>query len=198
MIKSYLFLLAALAFSFCFISKIESFDPNAIPYATRDSWCKNNIANCQTFCRDNGTTGATTNTCDATTFTYSCVCSDGRSPDSNYYTMPVDYFKCTSDQDNCTQKCGPANQDCVNKCAGNCSATMKKTYTYALPSSTLGSTQTSATSSTKSSPSSLLTPSLANKSTPAITIGLLIVFLTSITTSKMHVAALRRSKPTDK
>ncbi|CAG8459332.1 3313_t:CDS:2 [Racocetra fulgida] len=72
--------------------------------------------------------------------------------------MPVEYFKCSSDQENCTRTCGPANQDCVNKCTGNCSATMKKTYTYVLPSSTIGPSQSSSTSSAKSSPSSLLTP----------------------------------------
>ncbi|CAG8796641.1 8346_t:CDS:2, partial [Dentiscutata erythropus] len=33
---------------------------------------------------------------------------------------------------NCTQKCGAANQACVDSCSGHCAATIIKTYTYKL------------------------------------------------------------------
>ncbi|CAG8810508.1 21104_t:CDS:2, partial [Gigaspora rosea] len=74
---------------------------------------------CDNNCKDNGTTGATTNTCDPIQFNYACVCSDGKSPDKTMYNMPVDYYKCISDQQDCTRKCGAANQACVNNCSGN-------------------------------------------------------------------------------
>ncbi|CAG8515824.1 9262_t:CDS:2 [Cetraspora pellucida] len=139
------------------------FVTSGVSLSTRQGWCTQNLAVCPNYCKDNGTSGATVNTCDPDACTYQCVCSDGRSPDPKR----------------------------------NCSATLKKTYTYVLPSSTPGPVPTPAsTSGYHSSPSSLLTPNLANKSTPAIAIGFLIVFLTSITNLKEMVTLLDKMDKT--
>ncbi|CAG8519621.1 15729_t:CDS:2 [Dentiscutata heterogama] len=128
MIKSYLFLLTVFTISLCLISRIDSFDPSSVSADEKKGWCTEQTAVCDNYCKDNGTTGATTNTCDYDKLTYSCVCADGKSPDPSLYTMPVDYFKCSSDQQNCTAKCGAANPDCVKACTGNCAATLSKYY----------------------------------------------------------------------
>lgn len=175
--------MAVFTVSLCFISRIDSFNASNVDMATKQAWCGEQRAVCDNNCKDNGTTGATTNTCDPTQFSYACVCSDGKSPDKSMYTMPIDYFKCTSDQQDCTQKCGAANQYCVTNCTGNCAATIVKTYTYKPAAATsTPSSATSPSSSSKSVPSSLLTPNYAIKSAPAITVAFSIVFLTSITT----------------
>jgi hypothetical protein len=82
-----------------------------------DAWCNSQIAQCPLIClQEAGNSAATySNTCDPTSLTYSCVCSNGLSPNASEYSQTLPYYICTQYNTNCQQACGNDNT-----CAAAC------------------------------------------------------------------------------
>ncbi|BDD57700.1 hypothetical protein MAP00_003046 [Monascus purpureus] len=84
-------------------------DPNSVPLSTRQSWCQYQTSTCPLICLDiKGASGSPeSNSCDPKSLSYSCVCSNGITPNASEYTETLPYFICTE-----------TNNQCVNNCNG--------------------------------------------------------------------------------
>lgn len=96
----------------------QSINPNSVPLATRDTWCTSQISACPLICTQetNGSAATYSNTCDATTLDYSCVCSNGLSPNISEYSQTIPYFTCTESNNQCRLNCGISNNACAAAC----------------------------------------------------------------------------------
>jgi hypothetical protein len=73
-------------------------------------------AQCPLICEQTSGSGTTIqNNCDPTQLTYSCVCSNGLSPNVSQYTQTLPFYICQEWGTQCVSNCG---QD--NTCADNC------------------------------------------------------------------------------
>ncbi|KAK4550311.1 hypothetical protein LTR36_003278 [Oleoguttula mirabilis] len=124
-------------------------DPDSVSNATRTSWCYSQVAECPLICVQ--TTGNTlvteANSCDPTTLTYSCICSNGLSPNVTEYSQTLPYYICSQWGDQCVANCGGDNicaSDCrsehpcgaqnpVRQNTSTLSKTMSKTGSSSLP-----------------------------------------------------------------
>ncbi|KEF60054.1 uncharacterized protein A1O9_04904 [Exophiala aquamarina CBS 119918] len=97
----------------------QTIDPNSVPLSTREAWCLSQIAQCPLIClQEAGNSAATySNTCDAASLSYSCVCSNGLSPNASEYSQTIPYYICTQYNTNCQAACG-----LDNTCAAACVA----------------------------------------------------------------------------
>jgi len=88
----------------------QTIDPDTVPKALRSNWCLAQTTSCPLICLQ--TPGNTEvpddNSCDADTLSFSCICSNGISPNASEYSQTIPYFLCTE-----------SNNECVNNCAGN-------------------------------------------------------------------------------
>jgi len=55
------------------------------------------------------------NTCDPTTLVYSCICSNGLSPNSSQYSQTIPYFECTEYNSQCVSACN-GDSACQSAC----------------------------------------------------------------------------------
>lgn len=96
----------------------QTIDPNSVPLATRDAWCTSQISACPLICTQetNGSAATYSNTCDATTLDYSCVCNNGLSPNISEYSQTIPYFTCTESNNQCRNNCGISNNACAAAC----------------------------------------------------------------------------------
>lgn len=96
----------------------QTIDPNSVPLATRDAWCTSQISACPLICTQetNGSAATYSNTCDATTLDYSCVCDNGLSPNISEYSQTIPYFTCTESNNQCRLNCGLGNNACAAAC----------------------------------------------------------------------------------
>ncbi|KAL7748318.1 hypothetical protein RI367_006277 [Sorochytrium milnesiophthora] len=89
---------------------------NKTALATKQMWCTSQTSICSNVCNNQFNLGG--NVCSPSTLQYTCTCSDGRTPITDAdvdLTMP--YFACTYYfLTPCLNKCGPANQPCVDTC----------------------------------------------------------------------------------
>ncbi|EME79776.1 uncharacterized protein MYCFIDRAFT_112372, partial [Pseudocercospora fijiensis CIRAD86] len=92
-------------------------DPHTVANATRQQWCLDQSTQCPLICLDQGAASGTTesNTCDATSLTYSCVCDNGLSPNVSEYSQTLPYYICTEWGSQCVSNC---RND--NTCAAAC------------------------------------------------------------------------------
>ncbi|ETI26257.1 hypothetical protein G647_03034 [Cladophialophora carrionii CBS 160.54] len=111
------FLLAAAVAAFARVAVTQTIDPNSVPISTRQAWCNSQIAQCPLICLQEAGNSAGTyaNTCDAASLTYSCICSNGLSPNSSEYSQTLPYYICTQYNTNCQLGCGNDNT-----CAAAC------------------------------------------------------------------------------
>ncbi|PGH33438.1 hypothetical protein GX50_03745 [[Emmonsia] crescens] len=88
----------------------QSIDPSTVPEATRDAWCRDQTTSCPLLCLQNkkATGEPDENRCDPETLIFSCICSNGLTPDSSEYSQPIPYYICTE-----------ANNQCVLNCNGD-------------------------------------------------------------------------------
>lgn len=104
----------------------QTIDPNSVPLSTRQSWCNSQIAQCPLICLQVANNSAATysNTCDPTSLTYSCVCSNGLSPNASEYSQTLPYYICTQYNSDCQANCG-SNNECQAACVQDhpCGAT---------------------------------------------------------------------------
>jgi len=89
--------------------------PSSVPLATRQSWCESELSSCPLIC-DQVPPGSTkSNTCDADTLTYGCLCGNGLQPNVSQYTLTLPYFVCQEWGTQCVKACGSDNA-CANSC----------------------------------------------------------------------------------
>ncbi|KAH8689085.1 hypothetical protein BGW36DRAFT_402122 [Talaromyces proteolyticus] len=95
----------------------QTIDPGTIPLATRAQWCEQQKTSCPLICLQlpNGTSDTESNKCDAQTLDYSCVCSNGLSPNSSEYSQTIPYFVCTAYNSQCQTNCN-GDSTCQAKC----------------------------------------------------------------------------------
>nr|OQO30556.1 hypothetical protein B0A51_01182 [Rachicladosporium sp. CCFEE 5018] len=94
-------------------------DPTSVNITLRNNWCGNEVAQCPLICSQvTGSLTITSNTCDAQSLTYSCVCSDGTSPNITEYTQTLPFFICQEWGNQCSSNCGTDNT-CVAACRQN-------------------------------------------------------------------------------
>ncbi|KAH8682437.1 hypothetical protein BX600DRAFT_430318 [Xylariales sp. PMI_506] len=121
--------------------------PSTVPLSLRDSWCNDEISSCPLICDLISSGKPLTNTCDPTTLTYGCVCSNSMQPNVSQYTLTIPYFTCTEWTNQCVTACG-SNNDCSSSCRQDhpCGATdppKTNTTTTATTASATGSSSTS-------------------------------------------------------
>lgn len=108
--------------AFAALGVSQNIDPNSVPLGTRQYWCTSQIASCPLICTqetasDNGGSAATiSNSCDAATLDYSCVCVNGLTPNVSEYSQTVPYFECTEAGTQCVANCGMNNNACAASC----------------------------------------------------------------------------------
>lgn len=121
-------------------------DPNSVPIGTRDTWCTSQTSTCPLLCLQLPGSSSTTssNTCDATTLTYSCICGNGLSPNASEYSQTLPYYICTEWGQQCVAGCGTDNS-CQSACVQNhpCGAQNPTRVNVTSSSSALTATATS-------------------------------------------------------
>jgi uncharacterized membrane protein YgcG len=100
-------------------SQSQTIDPSSVPLATRDSWCRDQQSSCPLLCLQQVDTATTrSNTCNPSTLAWTCVCSDGTSPNVSEYSQTVPFYQCTEWGNQCVLKCGQ-NSACASDCREN-------------------------------------------------------------------------------
>ncbi|TGZ84487.1 hypothetical protein EX30DRAFT_1139 [Ascodesmis nigricans] len=115
----------------------QAWDVEDIPEATREHWCKDQVAACPLLCRDVGA-GAQKNDCFPDNLYYLCLCTNGVTPNSTQVIQTIPYFTCTLNQGDCVAGCGP-NAECSKAC--------KETYKCSASNPTLANITASASTS---------------------------------------------------
>ncbi|KAK3671265.1 hypothetical protein LTR78_008900 [Recurvomyces mirabilis] len=91
-------------------------DPNSVVNTTRAYWCTQEQAQCPLIClQTNSQADTIANDCNPTSLTYSCVCSNGMSPNISEYTQTLPFFICQEWGNQCVSNC---NGDSI--CQSNC------------------------------------------------------------------------------
>ncbi|KAM0721761.1 hypothetical protein Q7P37_002686 [Cladosporium fusiforme] len=74
-------------------------NPGSVPLAERATWCRAQTQNCPRICGGSTTGGG--NTCDPVTLTYSCICSDGNSPNISDFEQTLPGQVCRKSVEQC-------------------------------------------------------------------------------------------------
>ncbi|OJJ46077.1 hypothetical protein ASPZODRAFT_133057 [Penicilliopsis zonata CBS 506.65] len=95
----------------------QTIDPDSVPIGTRDQWCNSQTSACPLLCLQIPGTKSTTqqNSCDPKTLVYSCVCSNGVSPNASQYSETIPYFECTESNNQCVDNC-QGDSSCQSAC----------------------------------------------------------------------------------
>ncbi|KAI9758012.1 MAG: PX domain-containing protein ypt35 [Chaenotheca gracillima] len=139
-------LMVAVASS-CLVSG-QAIAPDSVPLSTRQLWCTDQKTSCPLLCSQlpGKSTNTKANTCDAATLIYSCICTNGQSPNSSEYSQTIPYFECTEANNQCVNNCG-TDSACASNCRQNnlCGAQNPKrvNLTTSTASSTVAATATS-------------------------------------------------------
>ncbi|QIW96400.1 hypothetical protein AMS68_001918 [Peltaster fructicola] len=128
-------------------------DPSNVPFSTRNTWCNNQKTSCPLICLQTpGNVGAEKNDCDPNSLQYTCVCTNGQSPNLTEYTQTLPYFICTEWGNECVSNCGNNNlcqADCLQKHpCGAQSPDRKNVTTSSASTASKTGTQTSTLSTT--------------------------------------------------
>ena len=107
----------ALVLAVAGLSNTQSIDPNTVPISDRRQWCQAQRTQCPLICLQlpDSTSATESNTCDPETLSFSCVCSNGQSPNASEYSQTIPYFQCMERGNQCVEACG---QD--NACSTSC------------------------------------------------------------------------------
>ncbi|KAF2163970.1 hypothetical protein M409DRAFT_57073 [Zasmidium cellare ATCC 36951] len=94
-----------------------SIDPNSVDESTRKYWCQQQQAQCPLICLQTAANSATTtsNDCDPSALTYSCVCDNGISPNISEYSQTLPYYICTQWGQQCVSNCN-GDTACASAC----------------------------------------------------------------------------------
>ncbi|EEH17577.1 hypothetical protein PABG_00140 [Paracoccidioides brasiliensis Pb03] len=131
------------------LSISQGLDPNSIPLETRETWCSNQMSSCPLICLQlpNATGEPLKNECNPLTLTFSCICSNGMTPNASQYTLTLPYYICTEMNNKCVSACDGSDSRCQSNCREKnpCGA---QNSTRVTSTATSGATNTSAPSAT--------------------------------------------------
>ncbi|CAI7594086.1 unnamed protein product [Penicillium glandicola] len=150
-------------------------------------WCSAQRNTCPEICK----IGTKLNSCDASTLKFSCVCSDGSTPDVTPYQQTVPFYVCQATYAQCiTSHPNDAEaQRACKKASANCGSKNASEVTTTA-SSTVASTTLALATATESSTTE--TSSVAPASTTtnaAVALGDLTQYSTGLMAGLMFVAA---------
>ncbi|KAF2468088.1 uncharacterized protein BDR25DRAFT_57522 [Lindgomyces ingoldianus] len=94
-------------------------DPSTVPLSLRDTWCFNQKTQCPLICTQQpgvNDLSPESNECDPDTLVYSCVCSNGVTPNVTQYSLTIPYYICTEQANQCVTACGLGNNACSDNC----------------------------------------------------------------------------------
>ncbi|KAK5064172.1 hypothetical protein LTR84_000004 [Exophiala bonariae] len=74
-----------------------SFNPASVDSTEAFNWCRGQLNTCPQICGGS----ASTNRCDSTQFTYSCICANGTVPDCTAFAETLPYFMCQATYGQC-------------------------------------------------------------------------------------------------
>ncbi|KAH8899335.1 hypothetical protein GQ53DRAFT_307756 [Thozetella sp. PMI_491] len=124
-------------------------EPTSVPLATRQAWCASETSSCPIICNQISTGPPITNTCDAETLTYGCLCANNMKPNVSEYSLTLPFFVCQAWGTQCVAACGN-NNACQSDCTQN------------HPCGALNPTRTNTTSTTSSAMSATASASSSN------------------------------------
>ncbi|EOD51901.1 hypothetical protein GTA08_BOTSDO13357 [Neofusicoccum parvum] len=143
---------AAVIFAVAGLASAQTIDPDSVSIEDRNQWCLSQTSQCPLICLQTAGNSATTqeNECDAQTLVYSCVCSNGISPNVSEYSQTMPYYICTENNNRCVNNCASGNNQCASDCRTKnlCGA---QNPTRVNTTTTASSTSASATSSSTGS-----------------------------------------------
>ena len=102
-----------------------------------DTWCTTQESSCPLLCyQTNATDAPIANTCTAVSnfipllskkrltfhqsdLSYSCICSNGISPNASQYSETIPYFECTEFNNQCVNNCPQSDSACASACRTN-------------------------------------------------------------------------------
>jgi len=103
------------------VSVYPPLNVSTIDEADRMAWCQNQVESCPLICLNQETKGSggspSDNTCDADDLSYSCICSDGTTPNATQYSQTIPFYICQQEVILCVNNCGSDNI-----CGSNCAA----------------------------------------------------------------------------
>ncbi|RYP21848.1 hypothetical protein DL767_009167 [Monosporascus sp. MG133] len=93
-------------------------NPNEVDLGLRATWCRSQRTACSNLCQR-----ATANDCNVQTLDFSCVCSNGESPDFNEYRDTIPFYVCKQLFEDCIAS-NPddarAQENCTTTYDDNC------------------------------------------------------------------------------
>jgi len=100
------------------LSLAQVIDPNSVSIELRTNWCMNQKSSCPLICLQlPGTNGdPTTNDCDPTDLSYSCICNNGMQPNASQYSQTIPYFECSEVANQCVNNCSANDSACQSSC----------------------------------------------------------------------------------
>ncbi|KAJ5617127.1 hypothetical protein N7537_002241 [Penicillium hordei] len=163
------------------------FNIGLVDSANLNSYCSAQRNTCPQICQQ----GTKLNSCDPTTLKFSCVCSDGSTPDVTPYSQTVPFFVCQETYVQCIAS-HPNDADGQRACkkAADCGSKNASAVTTTASTSTMSSTTLALATATESSSSE--TSSVAPASTTtnaAVALGDLTQYSTGLMAGLMFVAA---------
>ncbi|KAJ5677524.1 uncharacterized protein N7477_003157 [Penicillium maclennaniae] len=130
-------------------------DPSTVSPSLRKTWCQYQENSCPLICLQlNGSSGASVNTCDSASLDYSCICTNGISPNASQYSDTMAYFICTEAGNQCVAKCAQTDSSCQAACRDDhpCGAQDPVRINATTTTTTTTSPASSATASSTSNP----------------------------------------------
>ncbi|KAI8870500.1 hypothetical protein GQ42DRAFT_15430 [Ramicandelaber brevisporus] len=100
-------------------------DPSTLSNRDKSSWCAYQKNFCINLCKNITSVSPKQATCDSGSLSWNCVCSDGKTPDSDVWTFPIVYYTCNADVEACQAKtCKKGDALCYQQCqlSKNCTA----------------------------------------------------------------------------
>ncbi|KAK1138922.1 hypothetical protein N8T08_001662 [Aspergillus melleus] len=84
----------------------QTIDPSTVDESTRDYWCQSQTSACPLLCLQmpGASNKPKDNSCSAKTLDYTCICSNGQSPNASEYSETIPYFICSEQNNKCNPK----------------------------------------------------------------------------------------------
>ncbi|KAH8429942.1 uncharacterized protein LDX57_007615 [Aspergillus melleus] len=96
----------------------QTIDPSTVDESTRDYWCQSQTSACPLLCLQmpGASNKPKDNSCSAKTLDYTCICSNGQSPNASEYSETIPYFICTEQNNKCVSACSNNDAECQSDC----------------------------------------------------------------------------------
>jgi len=91
-------------------------EPDSVPIADREQWCRSQVASCPLICEQTKPGTTLVNECDVDSLTYGCLCGDNKKPNMSEYSMTLPYFVCREWGTQCVADCPQSDSECNRAC----------------------------------------------------------------------------------